>query len=138
MSLLEKALRLAVEAHWGQKDRARQPYILHPLRVMCRMETEEERIVAVLHDVVEDTRVTLDNLREQGFPESIVQAVDCLTKRQGEPYEAQIERAKANPVARRVKIADLEDNIERSRKRDETERLEKYRGAWANLKPANP
>ena len=115
MSLLERAILLAVQAHRGQVDRSGAPYILHPLRVMFRVETENERIAAVLHDVVEDTDWTLDGLRAEGFPEEIVQAVDCLTRREGESYDDRVARAAAHPIARRVKLADLEDNMDARR-----------------------
>jgi len=122
-------------------DRAGQPYILHPLRVMCRMQTPAEKMVAIWHDVVEDTDWTLDALRKRGFPEEIVQAVDCLTKREGEPYQALIDRAKQNPLARRVKLGDLEDNMDVRRNANLTEkdleRLNKYRNAWEELSEAS-
>jgi len=135
--LLEKAIRLAVQAHHGQRDKVGQPYILHPLRMMLRMETDWERIAAILHDVVEDTPITLADLRRAGFSQAVLVAVDCLTKREGESYAQFIQRAKANPIARRVKIADLEDNLDLSRlphvsSRDR-KRLEKYRRARAQL-----
>ena len=76
--LLEEAVALALEAHRGQKDRAGQPYILHPLRVMCRVQTPAEKITALLHDVIEDSNTTLEDLRARGFPEEIVKAVGDL------------------------------------------------------------
>jgi len=83
-ALLETAIRIAVEAHAGQKDRNGQPYILHPLRVMAQVLTPDEKIVAILHDVIEDTPWTLDQLKARGFPARILQALDCVTKREGE------------------------------------------------------
>ncbi|HEX6748587.1 MAG TPA: HD domain-containing protein [Longimicrobium sp.] len=137
MSNIEEAIRIAVEAHAGQKDRAGAPYILHPLRVMFRVQTEAERMAAVLHDVVEDTPWTLDDLRARGFAEEVVEAVDALTKREGEPYDAFVDRSAANPVARRVKIADLEDNMDVRRtgnlSEKDVERLNKYLRAWRRL-----
>jgi (p)ppGpp synthase/HD superfamily hydrolase len=135
---LEDAIALAVEAHRGQRDKAGQTYILHPLRVMLRLETETERMVAVLHDVVEDSPWTLERLRGLGYPEEVLGALDCLTKREGETYEAFIERVRPHPLARRVKLADLEDNMDVRRlpavtARD-AERLARYRAAWARLK----
>ncbi len=136
-ALLERAIGIAVEAHRGQKDRYGAPYILHPLRVMNRVETVPERIVAVLHDIVEDTSWTLEGLKTAGFPDDLVAALDCLTKRDGEPYAALIERAAANPLARRVKQADLEDNLDVRRfsrvTSQDTQRLDKYRSAWQRL-----
>ena len=135
--LLEQAIILAVQAHRGQTDKAGQPYMLHPLRVMLRMETDLERIVAVLHDVVEDSTLTLTDLERAGFPKEVLDAVDCLTKRKAESYERLIQRAKSNTIARRVKIADLEDNMDPSRLHHVSEadqkRLEKYRRARAEL-----
>lgn len=138
MPTIEDAIALAVEAHRSQVDRARQPYILHPLRVMLRLETEIERIVGVLHDVVEDSRYTLDDLRSMGYGGEIVQAIDCLTRRENEFYDEFIERAASNPFARRVKLADLEDNMDIRRydtlNEDILERLSRYHRAWQRLK----
>ena len=137
MADLEEAIRIAVEAHRGQKDRVGAPYILHPLRIMFRMQTDAERMAAVLHDVVEDTEWTLEGLRERGFDADVVDAVDHLTKRDGEPYEAFVERSAAHPVARRVKIADLEDNMDVRRTgglgEKDVERLTRYLRAWRRL-----
>jgi (p)ppGpp synthase/HD superfamily hydrolase len=138
MPTLEDAIALAVEAHRGQRDKAGQTYILHPLRVMMRLETEAERMAAILHDVVEDTPYTLERLRGLGYPEEVLGALDCLTKREGESYEAFIERVRPHSLARRVKLADLEDNMDVRRLPSvgpkETERLARYRAAWARLK----
>lgn len=122
MSLLEKAIALAVEAHRGQKDRAGKPYILHPLRVMARVQTEDEKVVAILHDVAEDTPWTSEKLAAEGFPSHIIEALDCVTKRDGEVYEQFVERSASNPIARQVKLADLEDNMDLRRLREVTER----------------
>lgn len=140
MPTLEDAIALAVEAHKGQRDKAGQTYILHPLRVMMRLDTEAERMAAVLHDVVEDTPYTLERLRELGYPPEVLFALECLTKREGESYEAFIERVRPHPLARRVKLADLEDNMDVRRLvavgPKEAERLARYRAAWARLKEA--
>ena len=140
MPTLEDAIALAVEAHRGQRDKAGQTYILHPLRVMMRLETEAERMAAILHDVVEDTPYTLQRLRELGYPEQVLGALECLTKRDGESYEAFIERVRPHPLARRVKLADLEDNMDVRRLPSvgakEAERLGRYRAAWTRLKEA--
>lgn len=140
MPTLEDALQVALRAHAGQKDKYGQPYILHPLRVMARMETEAEQIVALLHDVVEDSEITLDALREQGYSAAIVEAVDALSKREGEEYFAFVQRAIANPIARRVKQGDLEDNMDIRRMPEINEeahkRLQKYRKAWAMVTEA--
>lgn len=138
MPNLETAVKIAVEAHQGQKDKYGAPYILHPLRVMARVDSETEKIVAILHDVVEDTDWTLDNLRKKGFSAEIIQAIDCVTKREGEAYEEFVNRSATNPLARRVKIADLEDNMDVRRietlTAKDTERLNKYLRAWRRLK----
>jgi (p)ppGpp synthase/HD superfamily hydrolase len=137
---LEDAIALAVEAHRGQRDKAGQTYILHPLRVMMRLESETARMVAVLHDVVEDSPYTLERLRELGYPGEVLDALDRLTKREGETYEAFIERIRPHPLARKVKLADLEDNMDVRRlpavTPKEAERLARYRAAWARLKEA--
>jgi (p)ppGpp synthase/HD superfamily hydrolase len=138
MSLLEKAISIAVEAHRGQLDKTGAPYILHPLSVMGRVDTEIEKIVAVLHDVVEDTPWTSDALKNEGFPDAVLAALDCVTKREGESYEDFTRRAGSNPVARRVKLADLEDNMDLRRmkavEQKDLERLAKYLKAWRSLK----
>lgn len=109
---LERAIQIATEAHKGQYDKSGKPYILHPLRVMLRMNTPEQMMAGVLHDVVEDTSWTLTQLREEGFPEEVVQAVDCLSRREDESYDQFVERLLPHPIARKVKLADLEDNMD--------------------------
>ena len=136
MNDLEKVIQLAVEAHAGDTDKAGATYIRHPLRLMQQMETEKERVVAVLHDVVEDTAYGLDDIEEE-FDAEICDAVDAVTKREGEEYDDLIDRAAANPVACSVKIADLEDNMDVTRldsvDADLGERLEKYHRSWERL-----
>ena len=137
ISLLQKAIAIAVQAHHRQTRKNGLPFVLHPLRVACALRTETERIVAVLHDVVEDTSWTFDDLRREGFPEHILQALDCVTKREGESYDDFVTRAASNPIARRVKLADLEDNMNvrdlaQVTARD-AERLAKYLKAWHRL-----
>ena len=133
MATLERAIAIAAMAHEGQVDKAGMPYVLHPLRMMLSVDTPEARMAAVLHDVVEDTAVTLDQLRAEGFPEAVIDAVQALTKRDGEDYEAFIRRVAPNPIARKVKLADLRDNSDLSRIAQPTEadrqRIEKYRAA---------
>ena len=134
---LEDAIQLALTAHWGAVDKGGQPYILHPIRLMVRMDTHEERLAAILHDVVEDSPTTLDDLRRRGYPESVVAAVDALTRRDSESYEDFIQRLKPNPLARKVKLADLEDNMDLTRLPQPTprdyERRRKYDRAKAML-----
>jgi (p)ppGpp synthase/HD superfamily hydrolase len=133
MATLERAIAIAAMAHQGQVDKAGMPYVLHPLRMMLSVDTPEARMAAVLHDVVEDTAVTLEQLRDEGFPDSVLAAVEALTKRDGEDYEAFIRRVAPNPIARKVKLADLRDNSDLSRIADPTERdlerIEKYQRA---------
>jgi (p)ppGpp synthase/HD superfamily hydrolase len=109
---LEDAIVLATNAHKGQKDRNDEPYVMHPIRVMAQLWGHDERMVAVLHDVIEDTDVTLDDLRKAGYPDRIVEAVDAISRRKdaGESFSQYIQRVKRNPLATRVKIADLKDN----------------------------
>jgi (p)ppGpp synthase/HD superfamily hydrolase len=130
MSTLERAIAIASEAHAGQIDKAGQPYILHPLRVMLRVESPNERIAAVLHDVVEDSQVTLANLIELGFAPEIVAAIEALTKRPGESRLEAAKRAATNPIARAVKLADNAENMDLSRISSPTqkdhERLAEY------------
>jgi (p)ppGpp synthase/HD superfamily hydrolase len=115
MATIEKALQIAARAHEGQLDKHGQPYILHPLRVMSAVDGDEARIVAILHDVIEDTSVTPDDLRQEGFGEAILEALDRLTHRKDDPYAEYVIRCKGHDIARRVKLADLEDNSRPSR-----------------------
>lgn len=115
MSTLEKAIEIAARSHAGQIDKAGHPYILHPLRLMLKMNSAPARIAAVLHDVVEDTPVTLDDLRREGFSEDTVAAIEALTKRPNEARLDAAQRAAANPIAKQVKLADVADNMDLSR-----------------------
>lgn len=139
---LEDTLSFALEKHRGQTDKAGKPYIFHPIRVMENLganATEHEQMAALLHDVVEDCGVTFDDLRRLEYPEEVVEAVELLTKNEdGErDYQKAIERVAPNPIARRVKIADLTDNSRRDRISNPTpkdeERLAKYAKAKAFL-----
>jgi (p)ppGpp synthase/HD superfamily hydrolase len=136
--LLEKAIGIAVEAHRGQRDRTGAPYILHPLRVMAGVDTDVEKIVAILHDVVEDTDWTFEKLAQEGFSQEIIEALECVTRRDGEDYEDFVKRSASNEIARRVKLADLEHNMDARRLSNVTEkdveRLKKYVRAWRFLK----
>lgn len=139
MSTLENAIALAVEAHRGQLDKNGSPYILHPLRVMLRLEGELERTVGILHDVVEDTAYTFEDLRQMGYSEEVITALDGVTRREQESYEEFVNRSQSHPVSRRVKLADLEDNMDVRRWQAEPsekdfERLKRYRRAWEQLK----
>jgi (p)ppGpp synthase/HD superfamily hydrolase len=143
MSTLERAIEIAAAGHAGQKDKAGAPYVLHPLRMMLALATNEERIVAVLHDVVEDVSGwSFERLRQEGFSEEILAALDSVTKREGEDYDAFVRRAAVNPIGRRVKMADLRDNCDLSRIAAPTardhERIAKYRRALAYLEAPGP
>lgn len=138
MSTLEKAIIIAVKAHEGQTDKAGEPYILHPLRMMLRLSSTEDRITAVLHDVIEDSPISLDDLRAQNFPEKIIEALNHVTKIPEESYDDFIKRAATNPISRRVKLVDLEDNSNLARIKNPTDqdrkRIEKYRRAILMIK----
>jgi len=138
MSDLDKAIQLATKIHAGQKDRYGKPYILHPLQVMMRVNTDQEKIVAILHDVIEDSNLEAKDLAEQGFSPEIVTAVDCLSKRDSEKYQDYIERVLPNPLARKIKLADLEDNMNLERvdhlEEKDFQRFARYHRAWLVLK----
>jgi len=133
MGTLERAIEIAARAHAGQVDKAGAPYVLHPIRVMLRVRSPIERMVAVLHDVVEDTDVTIAELEREGFPEEVIAAVEALTRRSSETYEEFVARAAQHPIAKRVKCADLDDNLDPARIANPTERdserTERYRRA---------
>lgn len=136
--LLDKALRLAVHAHAGHVDRAGAPYLLHVLQVVVGCQDNLlAATVAALHDVVEDSPLTLRDLRDQGFPSPVIEAVDALTRREGEAYEDCIERVAKCPLASKVKLADLHSNMDVRRLAQVTTgdigRLERYRKAWERL-----
>ncbi len=135
--MLEEAILIATRAHMGQVDKGNQPYILHPLRVMLRLQTEEERTVGVLHDVIEDTSVTIEDLRKQGISKEVLEALEHITKGKQEPYMEYISRVIQNPLALKVKKCDLEDNMNRSRLEKVTEkdeaRLKKYELAYSKV-----
>lgn len=141
MGNLERAIEIAAAAHAGQTDKAGAPYISHPLRValgFIRAGDEERAIVAVLHDVIEDSATTAADLRREGFSDAIVKAVEALTRPEDEPYPDFILRAAANDLARPVKVADLKDNLNRTRLAklpvDKREKLlAKYEGALEML-----
>lgn len=133
-----KALDLASWKHRDQRDKAGKPYFGHIARVSNACKTSPAKVVALLHDVIEDTDVTLEKMEELGFSEYIIKAVLCLTHEEGESYENFIKRAAKNPIAREVKIADLEDNMDVRRLNEVTiedfERMDKYLSAWKYLK----
>lgn len=142
MSTLEQAIIIAAAAHKGALDKGGAPYILHPLRVMAAVNTLDEKIVAVLHDVVEDSKDwTFDKLLAEGFSSQVVDALRCVTKTsKDEDYEAFIERALGNAIATQVKLADLRDNSDLSRlpqlNQDDLQRLAKYHRAIRRIQAA--
>ena len=135
---LERAIQIAATAHAGVKDRGGKAYILHPLNVMMRVDTDEEKIVAVLHDVVEDTDWTFEALRDEGFSEIIIEALETVTKKsENEDYEKFILRSRGNEIGRKVKTADLRENLDVTRIGDlvekDIERINKYKRALKTL-----
>lgn len=142
MATLERAIEIAAKAHAGQVDKAGAPYVLHPIRLMLAVSAPLERIAAVLHDVVEDTAVTLDQLRIEGFPNEVLQAIQALTKLPGESRLAAAARAAANPISRAVKLADVTDNMDLSRIANPTQkdhaRLLEYQQVRALLLASTP
>ena len=141
LSLLDRAIVTATEAHSGQTDKAGAPYILHPLRLMASMATEAERVTALLHDVAEDSQGWDVRRIADEFGSEVGAAVDAVTKRDGEDYDAYLSRVEANPIAVKVKLADLTDNSDMSRLKHTTEkdkdRLRKYQLAISRLMKAD-
>ena len=138
MSTLERAVEIAREAHRGQLDKSGEEYIGHPLRVMAAGATLEEKIVGVLHDVVEDSSWTLGMLSDEGFSQEVIDALRCLTKLpEGESYDKFIARIKSNPLAVAVKLNDLSDNMDIRRlpylSDKDVKRLKKYLKAYKQL-----
>ena len=117
---LEQAISIASLAHEGQLDKAGEPYILHPLRVMMKLKDEKQRIVAVLHDVIEDTGVTDMNLIIQGLEIDLINVILTLTRNKNESYDEYIDRISKDEFAIQVKLADLEDNMDMSRLKNPT------------------
>ena len=127
---LEKAIKIAVKAHSGQLEKNGDPGILHPLRVMHNVKTNEEKIVAILHDVVEDSKLTFKDLKKAGFSDKIVSAIKSVSNLKGEEYLKFIKRASKNKIGRIVKIADTYDKISfESTKKLSSRNLNKYKNA---------
>ena len=138
MPTIERAIEIALLAHKGQKDKSGVEYILHPLRVMERGETEVEKICGVLHDVVEDSVWTIEDLINEGFSEEVIFVIKCLTKEtENENYDEFIERVAKDPIAVKVKLNDLLDNMDITRLNELTNqdlhRLNKYLRAYKKL-----
>ena len=132
-SMVDLALSIARKAHEGQLDKAGVDYIEHPIYVASQVDTEEEKAVALLHDVIEDSPVSAEELLQAGLPETVVTAVQVLTKKKEQDYQTYLETVKKNPLARVVKLADLKHNSDLSRLSSITEkdkeRLKKYKKA---------
>jgi len=132
-SMVDLALSIARKAHEGQLDKAGVDYIEHPIYVASQVDTEEEKAVALLHDVIEDSPVSAEELLQAGLPETVVTAVQVLTKKKEQDYQTYLETVKKNPLARLVKLADLKHNSDLSRLSSITEkdreRLKKYKKA---------
>lgn len=133
---MERAIEIAAATHAGQTDKGSAPYILHPLRVMLRVAPGTQQIVAVLHDVVEesDGKITFDDLAREGFSQEVIDGVRAVSRIEGESYEDFISRAALNPVGKAVKLADLAENSDLSRIEAPTQKdLERGRsieGRW--------
>ena len=137
MDIIEKSLEIALKAYSGQRDKAGKTYILHPLRIMSKMETEYEMSAAILHDVIEDSNYSADDLLKEGIPLEVVEAVQLLSKVSGETYDQFIDRIVDNSLASKVKLADIEDNINILRLESvgekDLERVAKYHRAWKKI-----
>ena len=137
MRLIETSLQIALQAYAGKTDKAGREYILHPLRVMAKMKTDLERSAALLHDVLEDSDITAEQLLAAGIPAEVVEAIQYLSRNENEEYQDFVARAKKNKIAARIKIADIEDNIDvlRLSALDEYDlaRIKKYHSAWRFL-----
>jgi (p)ppGpp synthase/HD superfamily hydrolase len=137
MELIEKSLHIALRAYAGKTDKAGREYILHPLRVMAKMKNDLEMSAALLHDVIEDSDITAEQLLAEGIPAEVVEAIQYLSKNENENYQDFVARAKKNKIAAKVKIADIEDNIDvlRLSSLDENDlaRIKKYHSAWRLL-----
>lgn len=138
IQMFDMALSIAIEAHKGQMDKGGEPYILHPLRLMLQFEDKNLQIIALLHDVIEDSDFTIIDLEKRGFTKSMIEAVDTLTKRKGEDYNSFISRVLANKLAVKVKIVDIQDNLNIMRLNEisdnDIRRINKYKAALAHLK----
>lgn len=141
MATLERALEIAIIHHGGQKEKNGTPYAFHPIRLSLTLDTEAEKITALLHDIVEDTNLTLDDLTDEGFSPEVLEAVDLLTHNPQEDYETYIDKIATNPLARAVKLADLADNMDIRRLpapigEKDMQRLRRYGVAYGKLSAA--
>lgn len=131
------ALKLCFEAHKNQTDKSGMPYVFHPFHLAEQMRDEETTIAALLHDVVEDTDYTIADLEKMGFPANVLEALELLTHNDDTPYMEYVAKIKHNPIAKAVKLADLEHNSDLSRldvvDEKALKRREKYRQAFCLL-----
>ena len=136
--MTNKAMRICFDAHKDQVDKSGLPYVFHPFHLAEQMETEETVTVALLHEVVEDSSYTLEALEQEGFPPKILEAVHLMTHQDGVPYMEYVQALAQNPIARKVKLADLTHNSDPSRLAVVDEfakrRMERYSEAMAYLK----
>ncbi|MRJ11297.1 HD domain-containing protein [Ornithobacterium rhinotracheale] len=136
--MITKAIQIAIKAHANQHDKAGAPYILHLIRVMQKGKTDEEKICGILHDLVEDTNWSFQQLEKEGFSNEIIEALKCVTKKENENYENFINRISKNKLATKVKLYDLEDNLDIKRLKNidkkSLERINKYLHAFHRLK----
>ncbi len=136
--MLLRAIEISMNAHKEQKDKSGEPYILHCLRVMLKGKTKEEQIAGVLHDVVEDSEITIEELKKEGFPDVVLDAVNCLTKWEGMDYDVYVEGVLGNELSKRVKLYDLEDNMNIGRLKEvkvsDVERLNKYLRTYERIR----
>ena len=143
MATLKRAIEIARQAHAGQVDKAGEDYVEHPLRIMWKAKTEDEQIIGVLHDVVEDSDWTFEMLEEEGFSSEVIEALRCMTKlSDDEDYDHFIDRVLTNTLAMRVKLLDLEDNMDLTRlsecTEDDIRRNQKYQLAYDRIKANIP
>ena len=136
--VMERALAFALTTHAGQVEKNGHPYVMHPLRLMLSMDTDEERLSALLHDAVEDgDNVSFDDLRGLGMPDTVLDTLRLLTHEGGEPYDDYIARIAKHPMARKVKMADLRDNMDVQRlpafTDKDAERMRRYVRAYDTL-----
>ena len=136
-ALTKKALKISFDAHKNQVDKCGMPYVYHPFHLAEQLDDELSTCVALLHDVVEDTDITLDELKSNGFPDEVIEALSLMTHRDNVPYLDYVRAMKDNPIARKVKIKDLEHNMDLSRldkiEASDLERLYKYKTCYEFL-----
>ncbi len=135
--MIKQAIELCYNYHKGQVDKAGKPYFLHPMTVALNCNNDDEKVVALLHDILEDTEITVEELIEKGIPERLCRSIVVITKKENDSYEKYVDRVAKDPIAIAVKIKDLEHNMDVSRLQDPTQkdydRIEKYRKVHSKL-----